>query len=86
MTAMARALLTPIVEEMRAMQARLDEFREVLQEVKGNSSALKQAVEALATKIDEAADDPEEVRALVEELRTVNTELEETRGRAKKSK
>jgi hypothetical protein len=54
--------------------------------VKGNTDAVVSAIENLASQLEAAKDDPEEVAAIVEEMRSINTSLEGARGRAKKAK
>jgi predicted nuclease with TOPRIM domain len=80
------AILTELKEGRADMQKRLDELKEVLSEVKGNTDAVVSAIENLASQLEAAKDDPEEVAAIVEEMRSINTSLEGARGRAKKAK
>jgi ABC-type transporter Mla subunit MlaD len=87
---MASGLLAAILRELREgkaeMQKRLDELKEVMSEVKGNTEAVVAAIENLAAQLDAAKDDPDEVAALAEELRGINETLSSARDRAKKSK
>jgi archaellum component FlaC len=68
------------------VQQRLEDLKAVLEEVKGNTSAVVAAIENLASQLDAAKDDPEEVAAIVEEMRGINEQLEGARARGKKSK
>jgi ABC-type transporter Mla subunit MlaD len=87
---MASGLLAAILRELKEgradMQKRLDELKEVIGEVKGNTEAVAAAIENLASQLDAAKDDPDEVAALAEELREINSTLSSARERGKKSK
>jgi len=86
----ASGLLAAILDEIKNgkvdMQKRLDELKEVMSEVKGNTEAVAAAIENLASQLDAAKDDPDEVAALAEELRSINETLAGARTRAKGSK
>jgi hypothetical protein len=87
---MASGLLAAILKELREgradMQKRLDELKEVLGEVKTGTGRAVAAIENLADQLDAAKDDPAEVAAITEEMRSIASQLSGASDRAKKSK
>ncbi|HEV2557973.1 MAG TPA: hypothetical protein VGU45_05045 [Microvirga sp.] len=68
-------LLFALLEEQKIMQERLEELRAEVERAKSVNASVKTLIEGMAARLEAAADDPEEVAAIIQDLRSSTDEI-----------
>jgi hypothetical protein len=63
------------MRRLEVMQAAIDDLRTAVEEAKGVNQSVVTLVREMATKIEEAANDPAEIQQLAQDLRAATSEL-----------